>query len=216
MIKAQTHVIKLSEQGLLSPEDQARVAAAAKACKIVAFPTDTVYGLGSTGLVKAAARRIYQIKGRPTLKPLPILVDSTDAAKRWVEWTPAAELLSRRFWPGALTMILKPTQDGRLLTFAEYQTVALRVPAHEGLRALIAASGAPWISTSANLSGSPALTDGAAVAKQFDGLVDFVLDGGAAPGVESSIVDATQLPLRVLREGALPAAQILDALRQNV
>jgi L-threonylcarbamoyladenylate synthase len=212
MIQAKTEVLKFP----LSPEDEKRVAAAAKSCKIVAFPTDTVYGLGSTGLIKAASRRIYQIKGRPTLKPLPILVHEPAAAKRWVDWTPAAELLARKFWPGALTLILKPTEEGRLLTFAEYQTVAIRVPDLKPLQSLIAASGVPWVSTSANMSSTPALTEGEPVIKTFTGLVDFIIDGGAAPGVESTIVDATALPVRVVREGMIPTANILEALKQNV
>jgi L-threonylcarbamoyladenylate synthase len=216
MITAKTQVVKISSSGALAPEDASRVAAAAKSCKIIAFPTDTVYGLGSTGLIKAAARRIYQIKGRPSLKPLPVLVESAQAAKKWVEWTPAAELLARAFWPGALTLVLKPTAEGRLLTFAEYQTVAIRVPNLPVLQSLIGASGVPWVSTSANLSGSPSLTDGDAVVRQFTGIVDYIVDGGSAPGVESSLVDATQVPVRVLREGMISSEKILEALRQNV
>lgn len=205
-------VIKLKPGEFLPPETLKAVASAAKACKIVAFPTDTVYGLGSTGLIKAAARRIYQIKERPTLKPLPVLVADASAAKRWVEWTPQAELLAGRFWPGALTLVLKPTQEGRLLTFAEYQTVAVRVPKHPALQQLIEASGVPWVSTSANRSGAPALNDGAEVVRQFESLVDFLIDAGQTPGAESTLVDATQTPVRVLREGSLKSAQIMEAL----
>lgn len=213
MIKTNTVVLKSP----LSPDDIKRVGQAAKACKIVAFPTDTVYGLGSTGLVKAAARKIYQIKGRPSTKPLPILVDSIEAAKKYVEWTPAADALARKFWPGALTLVLKPTEEGRLLTFAEYQTVAIRVPAHDELRAIIAASGAPWCSTSANLSEAPPAKTGAEVVAQFQGVVDFIVDGGpASGGAESSVVDATTLPVRVLREGALKSRQLFEALGQSV
>ncbi len=216
MIKANTQVVILAQGEELPADVVAKIAAAAKSCKIIAFPTDTVYGLGSTGLIKAAARRIYQIKGRPTLKPLPILVQSADAAKRWVEWTPAAELLARNFWPGALTLILKPTQEGRLLTFAEYQTVAIRVPKHPALQRLIEASGVPWVSTSANTSGSPALTEGSAVVRQFTGLVDYIVDAGPAAGVESTIVDATRLPVRIIREGMISADAVMEALKQNV
>lgn len=212
MTKCKTTVLKSP----LSATDVETLAAAVKACKILAFPTDTVYGLGSTGLVKAAARRIYQIKGRPSVKPLPILVDSMAAAKRWVEWTPAADALARKFWPGALTLVLKPTEEGRLLTFAEFQTVAIRVPAHDELREIIAASGVPWATTSANVSGSKSLSTGAEVAAQFDGLVDFVLDGGVAPGRESTLADVASLPVRVLREGAIPSKDIFQALGQSV
>lgn len=211
-----TRIMRPQPDGSLLPEQLSALAEAARGCKIIAFPTDTVYGLGSTGLVKAAARRIYQLKERPSLKPLPVLVHSIEAAKIWAEWTPAAEQLARRFWPGALTLVLRPTEKGRLLTFAEYQTVAFRVPALPLLRKMIEASGVPWASTSANRSGEPALTDGAAVVAAFDGRVEFIVDAGRAPGVESTLVDATAPPARVLREGAIKADAVHEALGQRV
>lgn len=203
-------VIKVSE-GALAPAEAQAAADAAKACRIVAFPTDTVYGIGSSGLVKAASRRIYQIKQRPALKPLPILVHSLSAARRWVEFTPQAETLARRFWPGALTLVLKPTQEGRLLTFPEYQTVAIRVPACPPLLQVIELSGIPWVSTSANMSGEPSLADAQSVERELGSQVDVIIDGGAAPGVESTIVDATAVPVRILREGAVKASEIVEA-----
>lgn len=208
-------IVKPLPDGSLSPEALKKIAEAAKACRVTAFPTDTVYGIGSTGLVKAAARRIYQIKGRSALKPLPILVHSAEAARKWVEWTPAAERLAGLFWPGALTLVLKPTEEGRLLTFAEYQTVAIRVPNHPLLLQLLEASGVPWASTSANLSGSPALNDAAAVARQLGDQLDFIIDGGPAPGVESTIVDAGSPSARILRQGAIGAEKIMEALKSN-
>ncbi len=216
MQKCKTVVLKLGADGKLAPEQTQQVAKAAKSCKVVAFPTDTVYGLGSTGLIKAAARRIYQIKQRPTLKPLPIFVASLAAAKRWAAFSPAADLLARKFWPGALTLVLKPTEEGRLLTFAEYQTVAIRVPNQPALLELLAASDVPWVQTSANRSGAPSLNDADAVLREFDGLVDYVIDGGATPAVESTLVDATQLPVRVVREGAVKQRDVLEALQQSV
>lgn len=216
MQKCKTVVLKTGPDGHLTPEETQLVAKAAKSCKIVAFPTDTVYGLGSTGLIKAASRRIYQIKERPTLKPLPVFVHSVEAAKRFVEWTPAADVLARKFWPGAVTLVLRPTEQGRLLTFAEYQTVALRVPNQPALLELLRVSDVPWVQTSANRSGSPSLTDGADVARDFEGLVDYVIDGGKTPGIESTLVDATGLPVRVLREGAVKQQAVLDALQQSV
>lgn len=208
-------IIKLAPGEALPPETLTRVAAAAKGCKLIAFPTDTVYGIGSTGLIKAAARRIYQVKQRSMLKPLPILIHSVAAAKKWVEWTPAAELLAARFWPGALTLVLRPTPEGRLLTFAEYQTLAIRVPAHPLLLGILEASGVPWVSTSANVSGSPALNDGAEVSRRFEGLVDYVIDAGSTPGVESSLVDASASPIRIMREGMIKSDDILEALKQT-
>jgi L-threonylcarbamoyladenylate synthase len=201
-----SQIIKLEE---LTDEKIKAIGAAAKGTKIIAFPTDTVYGLGSTGLIKAAARRIYQIKERPTIKPLPVFVHSLEAAKRWVEWTPAADALAKRFWPGQLTLVLKHTEEGRLLTFPEYKTVAIRVPNHPQLLKLIEASGVPWVQTSANKSGQPSVVDGAELIKQFTGVADWIIDGGTVPGSESTIVDATGAP-RVMREGALKTADILS------
>jgi L-threonylcarbamoyladenylate synthase len=178
-------------------------AAAAKAGKILAFPTDTVYGLGSSGLDWAAARRIYELKGRSAAKPLPILAASPEDARRWVEWTPEASELSRRFWPGALTLVLRPTEAGRALLSPGQETLAIRVPDHAVLRGIIALSGVPWVSTSANLSGSAPLTDGGEVLRAFGDLADVVILGGRTPGVASTVVDARRFPLQVLREGAL-------------
>lgn len=179
--------------------------------KIIAFPTETVYGLGSTGLVKAALRKIYELKGRDALKPLPILVDSVEAAKRWVEWTPAAEALAKSFWPGPLTLVLKPTKEGRLLTFQEFPTLAIRVPAHPVALQILRAAQVPMATTSANPSGQPPLAAGAEVAKAFAQRLELVVDGGPVAGRESTVVDATGVPVRVLREGALSRAQVLAA-----
>lgn len=208
-----TEIVRLAPNENLSGETLAKIIAAAKSCRIVAFPTDTVYGLGTTGLVKAATRKIYQVKNRSTLKPLPIFVKSAQEAKRWVQWSPAAELLAKKFWPGPLTLVLRPTEAGRVLTFAEYPTLAIRVPAHPVILKILEASDIPWVSTSANRSGSAALHEGSAVAKEFDGAVDFIIDAGAVSGVESTLVDASALPIRILREGALSAAAIMETLK---
>ena len=202
----------LPAQGL--PGEALReLAQAVREMKVLAFPTDTVYGLGCTALIKAALRRIYEIKRRDSMKPLPILVHSAEEARRWAEFTPEAAALADRFWPGPLTLALTPTREGRMLTFAEYPTLALRVPSHELLRALIEASAVPWASTSANLSGRPSLTEGPQVSAEFEGLVDYILDAGACPGgVESTVVDASR-GVRILREGALTRMDVEEALK---
>ncbi len=198
----------------LSDLDEAtlsELAQAVKSCRVLAFPTDTVYGLGSTALVKAASRRIYQIKDRPDAKPLPVMVGSTEDAGEWIEWTPTGRLLARKFWPGLLTLVLKPTAKGRALTFAEYKTIGIRVPGHPVLAELLRRSGVPWATTSANRSGRPAIVEGQAVWEEFKDEVDFILDGGRVPGTESTVVDATGPTPRILREGAVPAKAIMEA-----
>lgn len=203
-------LITLASGQPLGEEDLQAVAHAVRQAKPVGFPTDTVYGIGSNGQIKAAVRKIYELKGREALKPLPILVDSAEAARRWVEWTPAAEALASRFWPGALTLVLKPTKEGRLLTFQEFPTLAIRVPAHPIALQILRAAGVPMAATSANMSGQPALATGEEVAKVFSDRLEFVVDAGPVAGKESTLVDATSSPVRVLREGSLSRQQILE------
>ena len=137
-----------------------------------------------------------------------MLVHSAEAAKKWAEWTPLAEALAKRFWPGPMTLVLKHTAEGQLLTFPEYKTIAVSVPGHPALLKVLEASGVPWVHSSANRSGQPPLCDGAAVVAAFNGAVDFIVDGGRAPGVESTLVDAAGPAPRVIREGAIKAADI--------
>lgn len=194
-------ILKLAADGTLSPADAAKAGAAAKGCKIVAFPTESSYALGSTGLIKAATRRLLQMKERSTLKPLPVMIASIEDAKAWVVWTPLAEELARKLWPGPAYLLLKPTAQGRLLTFPEYPTVAVRVPGHPAARAMIAASGVPWITASANKSGSAPLTDFTALAAGVGSEADILIDGGNAPAGEASIIDATGEKPRVVKAG---------------
>lgn len=204
--------ISLTPDGTLSPENAARAGAAGKATKLVAFPTESSYAVGSTGLIKSATRRVLQVKERSTLKPLAVMVHSVEAAKGWVEWTPLAESLAAKFWPGPLLLLLKPTAQGRLLTFPEYPTVAIRVPGHPAARAMIAASGVPWVYTSANKSGKPARLDAAGVLAELGADIDLLVDGGAVPAGDATIVDATGDKPRVTKVGLISAEAIMGAL----
>ncbi|MEE8424886.1 MAG: L-threonylcarbamoyladenylate synthase [Elusimicrobiota bacterium] len=180
---------------------------------ILAFPTDTVYGIGGSGLAPKTADKVFTIKKRDVGKALPILIHSLEEARRWTAWNSAAEALAGRFWPGPLTLVLEPTPEGRRLLTSDQPTLAVRVPALVFTRTLIAESRAPWMSSSANLSGEPALTDGAAVAAALKDSVDLVIDAGpTSSGVVSSVVAVTGNSVRVLREGALNEKEILQAL----
>lgn len=196
----------------LSADNTSQAGAAGKSCKLVAFPTESSYAIGSTGLIKAATRRILQVKERSTLKPLAVMVHSTEAAKQWVEWTPLAETLAAKFWPGPLLLLLKPTSQGRLLTFPEYPTVAIRVPAHPTARAMIEASGVPWIYTSANKSGKTPKLTAADVIAELGADIDLIVDGGAAPAGDPTLVDATGDKPRVTKVGLISAESILGAM----
>lgn len=204
--------IPLTPDGTLSPENAARAGTAGKSTKLVAFPTESSYAVGSTGLIKSATRRVLQVKERSTLKPLAVMVHSTDAAKAWVEWTPLAETLAAKFWPGPLLLLLKPTAQGRLLTFPEYPTVAIRVPSHPAARAMIAASGVPWIYTSANKSAQPPKLDAAAVLAELGPDLDLLVDGGPVPAGDPTLVDATGDKPRVTKVGLISAEAIMGAV----
>jgi tRNA threonylcarbamoyl adenosine modification protein (Sua5/YciO/YrdC/YwlC family) len=202
---------KLRAGELPGREALRRAVEAARRGEVVAFPTDTVYGIGTSALSREGIARICRLKGRSPDKPLPLLAASSEAASRWVEWTPQAEALAKKFWPGGLTLVLKATAEGRSLACCRGDTVAVRVPDHPVALALLGASDFPWAQTSANDSGEPPLADGTAVARRFGGDLAFAIDSGPAAGRESSVVDATAEPVRVLREGAIASRDILSA-----
>lgn len=208
-------VARLGAGGVLPHDVLRRAAAAACRGEVVAFPTDTVYGLGCSALSPEGVGRIYRIKGRSPDKLLPLLAATTAEARRWVEWSPQAEALARRFWPGGLTLVLKANAAGRDLALSPGPTLAVRVPGHPVARALLEASGVPWASTSANRAGEPPLAGGEEVARAFGAQLAFVIDAGPAAGRESSVADASAETVRVLREGPVSAAEIFSTLAAN-
>lgn len=176
--------------------------------KVVVFPTDTVYGIGTSGLLPQACERLYALKDRDPRKALPILVHSALDARRWAVFSEAAETLSEKYWPGPLTLVLTPSEEGRSLTSPGTETLAIRVPAHPLTRELIALSGVPWATTSANRSGEAACSDGASAAAAFSGRVEFVVDAGVGGGEASTVVDMTGSEPKILREGAIESGVI--------
>jgi L-threonylcarbamoyladenylate synthase len=173
---------------------------------LVAFPTETVYGLGADGTNPAAVRAIFAAKGRPRDNPLILHVLDREAAEAVAEWDERASDLAARFWPGPLTLVLRARPGVPEEVRAGLPTVAVRSPAHPVARALLAACGRPVAAPSANRSGRPSPTTADAVLDELDGRIDAVLDGGPCRfGVESTVVDASDGPLRLLRPGALPA-----------
>jgi len=172
----------------------------------VVFPTDTVYGIGACALLPEASARIYAIKGRHPRKPLPILIDSLEAARRWVRLGSTALALARRHWPGPLTLVLPPTPQGQRLLAPGTRTLAVRVPAHPVALRLLAASGLPWAVTSANRSGAPAVADGAGAVRQFRGLAEVIVDAGRTGGTESTVAAIRGQPGRVDRTKTMPVS----------
>ena len=159
-----------------TPEGIARAAALLKAGALVAFPTETVYGLGADARDGRAVAAIYAAKGRPAFNPLIVHVPDTGAAQRYVIWSDTAERLARAFWPGPLTLVL-PLREGHglsSLVTAGLGSLALRVPAHPAARALLQAFGGPVAAPSANRSGRISPTSARHVLAGLEGRIDAV------------------------------------------
>ena len=198
-----------------SAESVARAAEILRGGGVVAFPTETVYGLGAAAHLPQAVARIYAAKGRPSFNPLIAHVNSVEAAQREAVLPAAALRLARAFWPGPLTLVALAAADGGVcdLARAGLASIALRVPAHETAQALIAALGAPIVAPSANRSGHVSPVTAEHVAQDLDGRADLILDGGrATAGLESTIVSFLGAAPVLLRPGALSREALEEAL----
>ena len=197
------------------PDEKALAQAAAllRAGALVAFPTETVYGLGARAFDAAAARRVYRAKGRPSDNPLIVhICDEAMLAGVVRRVTPLAQRLIDAFWPGPLTLILDKSTRVPAAVTAGGRTVAVRCPGHPAARALIRALGEPIAAPSANRSGRPSPTTAAHVLKDLRGLIPLILDGGPCrKGLESTIVDARGRRPVILRPGTLTGEQIARA-----
>ena len=182
---------------------------------LVAFPTDTVYGVGAHAFQPDAVERIYVAKIRPRDKAIPILLARADDLVLVAEGiTETAWLLAERFWPGGLTLILPRKANVPDVVSASGSTVAVRVPDHSVVLALIAALGAPLAATSANLSGRPSSVTAQEVEAELGGRIELILDGGQCPGgIPSTVLDLTADPPAILRAGAIGVEEIRSAWR---
>ena len=180
---------------------------------LVAFPTETVYGLGANGLDGAAVDRIFEAKGRPNDNPLILHVaEKADAFRLWAAEPPFARVLMDTFWPGPLTLIYYRSDIVPDQVTAGLDTVAVRLPDNEAARALIAAAGMPVAAPSANLSGKPSPTTAAHVLQDMDGRIPLVLDGGPCRyGVESTVLSLVGTPT-ILRPGAVTPEMLAAVL----
>ncbi len=184
---------------------------------LVAYPTDTVYGLGADASNADAVRKIYAAKGRAADLPLPLLVADLEMLRRSSADLPdLALLLAERFLPGALTLVVAKAASVPDAVTAGGANVALRIPAHPIPRALAAGLGGPLVGTSANRSGRRSLTAAADVRPELGEAVDFVVDGECPGGVESTVLDLTRGRPVVVREGAIPLEEIEAALKALV
>ena len=198
------------------PEDVARAAEILRSGGLVAFPTETVYGLGANALSAEAVERIFAAKQRPAWDPLIVHVASADRVGPLVELDESlserVHVLAEAFWPGPLTLLLPRQPCVPDQVTAGRPTVGVRVPAHPVARALLEAAGVPVAAPSANRFGHISPTTAQHVFDDLDGRIDAVLDGGAcAVGVESTVLDVSRTPLRVYRAGAI-TAELLRAV----
>ena len=198
---------------LYEPDTLDRALALLRAGEPIGVPTDTVYGVGAAALDAAAVLRLYAVKRRPLAQAIPLLIaDESDLGQVTASVPPAARRLAR-LWPGALTLVLPAAPQLPPELLAGGATVAVRLPSHDWLRALIRALGAPLAATSANLHGQRDPQTAADVAAQLGDVLPLIVDGGPTPGpVPSTIVDCTGGELRLLRAGALGWERIEAAI----
>jgi L-threonylcarbamoyladenylate synthase len=182
---------------------------------VIAFPTDTVYGLGADAFNPQAVERVYEIKSRPRYQQLPLLI--ADAKQLTILAGPISEcawFLARRFWPGGLTLILSKTNSVPPY-LASGNTIAVRIPNHPVCLGLINGLGNPITGTSANTSSQPAALTAEEVGQQLGEKIDLIINGGKCPGgKESTIVDSTHEPPAILRQGIIPWHEIKKAYKE--
>ena len=189
-----------------------------RAGELVAFPTETVYGLGGDALHPNAARKIYEAKGRPSDNPLIVhIAEFSDLEKIAKEVPTQAKLLANAFWPGPLTMIVWKNEEVPYATTGGLDTVAVRMPNHPIALELIKKSGCLIAAPSANTSGRPSPTEAFHVKEDMDGRIPMILDGGMVGiGIESTIIDLTETPPMVLRPGSITIEMLSDVLGEEV
>lgn len=208
-----TRILALNEKSI------AEAAAILKDGGLVGMPTETVYGLAANACDGVAVAKIFEAKGRPQFNPLIVHVNDIDEVRSFAELGTQDEIIAQKFWPGALTLILKRKEGCALsdLVSAGLPTVAVRIPSHKGARALIKACGFPIAAPSANKSGSLSPTTPAHVAQSLGDAVDLILaDGACAVGLESTVVDCTGDRPYVLRPGGVTAEYLSEALGEEV
>lgn len=209
----ETRIYRITEDNPNPPETE-EAGRIIKEGGLVAFPTETVYGLGGDALNPESSRKIYEAKGRPSDNPLIVHIADLKDLDRLVKEVPeSAKKLAEAFWPGPLTMIMKKSDEVPKETTGGLDTVAVRFPSHKVAQALILAAGGYIAAPSANLSGKPSPTVAKYVVEDLDGRVDAVIDGGDIPiGLESTIVDLSDGPAVILRPGYITAEMLTEVL----
>jgi len=189
-----------------------------RAHKVIAFPTDTVYGVGARGFDERAIEQLFVVKTRERGKAIPYLLSDVEQLPLVTREIPgAARLLAAKFWPGGLTLVVPAAARVPKILIAGGNSVAVRVPNNHTTRALIDALGEPLAATSANISGGPAPANARAVLAQLNGRIPLILDGGATRGnIPSTVVDVTTDPPKVLRVGVIAAEEIERVIGKSI
>ncbi|MFT8498654.1 MAG: L-threonylcarbamoyladenylate synthase [Liquorilactobacillus satsumensis] len=204
---------------IYQPDEVAKAAAELRKGELIAFPTETVYGLGADATNEQAVKRVYLAKGRPTDNPLIVTVSSIAMMKNYVvELSEPAKRLLAKYWPGPLTLIfkIKPGSLSKAVT-GGLTTAAFRMPANEVTRKLISAAGVPRVGPSANSSGKPSPTTAQHVYHDLEGSIAGIVDDGPTQvGVESTIIDMSAAIPAILRPGAITAEELTTFLGQEV
>lgn len=213
----QTKILKIDSADA-GKTDMQEAGALIRAGELVAFPTETVYGLGADALRPEASRKIYEAKGRPSDNPLIVhIAEFEDLVSIAREVPRQAKLLADAFWPGPLTMIVWKNDRVPYETTGGMETVAVRMPDHPVALRLIRESGRLVAAPSANISGRPSPTEAAHVARDMDGRIPMILDGGAVGiGIESTIIDLTEETPMILRPGYITQEMLTDVLGAEV
>ncbi|MBO4510901.1 MAG: threonylcarbamoyl-AMP synthase, partial [Lachnospiraceae bacterium] len=207
-------VIKKIDASRMASSDFKEAADFLRSGKLVAFPTETVYGLGGNAYDSTASARIYAAKGRPSDNPLIVHISSFIEIDPLVSGIPdEARALADRFWPGPLTMILNKSDRIPKETTGGLDTVAIRMPSHPIANRLIKEAGIPIAAPSANASGRPSTTKAEHVIEDLNGKIDMIIDGGSSDiGLESTIVDLTVKPALILRPGYITIEMLREVL----
>jgi L-threonylcarbamoyladenylate synthase len=209
-----TRILKIN-QAAVDPGLIGEVAAVLLKDGVMAYPTETFYGLGAAGLSAKAVSKIYKLKGRDPAKPLSVIAADLDMVREIAGHLPPAFLtLAGEFWPGPLTLVIKSAPSFPVFLTGPGGTIAVRIPPLAWVRRLAYELSQPLTATSANLSGEKEMSDPADVVGGFDGKVELIVDGGKTPGgAPSTIVDLAGPGPRVLREGIIPAEKIRAVLK---
>jgi L-threonylcarbamoyladenylate synthase len=198
------------QSNLASKDEIQHAASLLRAGKLVAFPTETVYGLGAVALDAAAVARIFEVKGRPTTSPIIVHVSNLEMAGMVAaEWPERAQLLAKRFWPGPLTLVLRKQAAVPTLVTAGLETVGIRMPSHPVALGLIEAAQLPIAAPSANRFSQLSPTTAEHVREGLGDAVDYILDGGACPvGIESTVLSLAEKTPLLLRPGGISREDI--------